>query len=195
MDEASRIEIGQQSQVPVKEVEAIERSRNEMILTRDEIKEYVESPLVDACERFWDLNVRTLSSSANSKDVGSKASIIIDYDSLSERNKQTAKESGELLEKYDGRPAVNILIPVNEATTVDEIKGRASKIVSRFEKQKAIWIPSYSLQEMRGIYGIDPDDKEYGVNWFAGGNFYYDPKGEKFYLSEEHFKKATEEVK
>lgn len=194
MDETGGIEAGQQTHTSITEIKPIERNRNEMIKTRDEIREYVEPPLVDACERFWDMNVRTLSSSANSKDVGYQAYIIVDFNSLSEENKQIAQESGKLLENYDGRPAVDIEIPVNETTTAEEIKAKADAIAEKFKKQKATWIPSYTLQDVRKWYGIEPEDDKYGIEDFKEEGFYYDPEGKKFYLSEEHFQKASEEV-
>ena len=194
MDEPGAKEIGQQIQTPITEVKAIERSRNSMITTREEIREYVETPLVDACERFWDLNVQTLSSSANAKDVDRKAYIIIDYGSLSDANKKIADESGEKVDNYDGRPAVDIVIPVTKETTAEEIKQKTSEIADRFQKQKATWVPSYSLQEMRQIYAYDPNDEEYGVEGFVREGYFYDAEGKRFYLSGEHFRKTKEEI-
>lgn len=194
MDEVGDIETRQQVQTPIKEIKPIQRNRNQIIETKDDIKEYVESPLVEACEHFWDVNVKTLSSSANTKDVGHEACIIIDYNSLSEENKQIAKESGKFLEDYDSRPAVDIRIPISETTTAEEIKTKACEIAGRFKKQKATWIPSYTLQEVRLKYGIEPEDNRYGVGDFKEEGFYYDSEGKKFYLSEEHFQKAKEEV-
>lgn len=192
MSEDGGVETGKIVQTPIREVKAIERNRNEMIISRAEIKEYVEPPLVKACERLWDLNVRTLSSTANAKDVGRTAGIIIDYNSLSERNKIFAKENCELIEDYDGRPAVNIIIPVEEATTSEDLEGKSLEIVSKFQKQKATWIPSFSIQQIRQVYAIEPDDEKYGVDAFIEEGYYYDQEGKKFYLSEEHYKKAIE---
>lgn len=196
MDENDSLDFINHTQTPLREVDPIEQNRNEMIKNRAEIKSYVESPLVDACEDLWDKNVRTLSSSANSKDIGYEAYVIKDYDSLSDENKDFAREEGEFIENYDGSPAVKIKIPVTEETTTEAIKDNFASVASKFKKQKAVWIPSYTLGEMRKVYGIDPEDEKYGVAAFTeGGNFYYDPQGKKFYLSEEHFHKAKEEVK
>lgn len=192
MDEAAGIEVDQQTQTSITEIKPIERNRNEMIKTRGEIREYVESPLVDACERFWDMGVRTLSSSANFKDIGHQAYIIVDFSSLSGENKQIARESGRLLEDYDGRLAIDIEIPVSETTTAEEIKAKVDKIAERFKKQKATWIPSYTLQDVRKSYGIESEDDKYGVDDFKEEGFYYDPEGKRFYLSKEHFQKASE---
>ncbi len=179
---------------PIAEIKAIGESRGQMIKTRDEIIKLVEPPLVPACEHFWDLNIRTLESSANANDVGSYAGIAIDYDSLSDENKRIARESADLLEDYDGKPAINFKIPVTNETTLEEIKQRASAFAEGFKKQKASWIPSYSLGQMREIYDSDPDDNEFGPEAFVKEGWYYDIKNQKFYLSEEHFKKVNEEL-
>lgn len=181
----------------IAEVKAIGEGRGQMIKTRDEIVKYVESPLVSACEHFWDLNVRTLESSANAKDVGRGAEIVIDYDTLSDENKKIAKEYAEPLSDYEGdvgRSAVSFKIPITNETTLEEVKTRASAFAERFKKQRASWIPSYSLGEMREIYASDPNDSEYGHEAFTKAGWYYDSEGKRFYLSEEHFKKANEEI-
>lgn len=177
---------------PIAEIEAIEESRGHMIRTRDEICKYVEPPLVPACEHFWDLNIRTLSSSANAKDIGRKAFILIDYNSLSDENKKIAEESADLLENYDGRPAIDFKIPITNETTLEQVKEQALVFAGRFKKQKASWIPSYALQQMREIYGGDPDDSKFGPEAFIeDGIWYYDSESKKFYLSEEHLKKRA----
>lgn len=190
MNESHNPEINPHIQTPLARIEPIEKGRNAMFRNRDEIKEYVEPPLVDACENFWDLNVRTLNSSANSKDIGHQAYIIIDYNSLSEDNKKIALESGVLDENYDGRPVVNIGIPVNESTVAEEIKTKAIEISRKFQKQKATWIPSWTLQDMKQWYGIEPEDDRFGIDAFREEGFYYDSESNKFYASEEHSQKA-----
>jgi len=194
MEDNSTIETNQHTQTPILEIKAIQQSRNEMIRTKEKIREFVEPPLVNACEHLWDLNVRTLSSSANAKDIDYEAYVIIDFDTLSEQNKITAQEEGKLLDDYDGKPAVIMEIPVTQQTTAEELKEKFSAKADRFEKQRATWIPSFSLQEIKHVYFIDPDDEQYGINNFVEDGLYYDPEGKRFYLSEEHFQKATEEI-
>ncbi len=188
-------EVQLKTAAPIAEVKAIEESRSQMFKTRGEISKYVELPLVSACEHFWDLNIRTMASSANAKDVGREAYILIDYDSLSDENKKIAEESADLLENYDGRSAVDFKVPITDETTLEQLKQQASAFAERFKKQRAGWIPSYSLQQMREIYSGDPNDSEFGPEAFTEEGWYYDSESQKFYLSEEHFKKANEVVK
>ena len=55
-------------QEKLEKVQPIEESAGQKI-TRENIREFVEAPLVEACEIFYDKNIRTLSSSANRKDI------------------------------------------------------------------------------------------------------------------------------
>lgn len=178
--------------IPIAEIKAIEETRNQMFKARDEIAKHVELPLVPACEHFWDLNVATLASSANVKDVNSEAYVLIDYDSLSDENKKIAKESAEFVENYDGRHAINFKIPITNETTLEQVRQSANAFAERFKKQRASWIPNYSLQQMREIYSGDPNDTKFGAEAFVKDGWYYDSEGQRFYLSEEHSKKANE---
>ena len=194
MDETAGSETEVKTQTLISEVKPIEQNRNLMLTERGEVRAYVEPPLVKACERYWDMNVRTLSSSANTKDVNYGAHVILDYDSLSEVNKKVAEEEGELLKDYDGRPAINLEIPIDEKTTAKEIERQSYASASRFQKQKATWIMSMTLGEIRQMYGIDPEDDEFGVDGFKEEGYYYDQETRKFYLSKELYHKAVEEV-
>ena len=137
------------------EVPAIQKSRNQMIITRDQIKDLVEQPLLVACEDMWDENVRTLSTSANKKDIKvGEAYIIIDFDSLSEENKKAAQQLAEPID-YDGMKAVKITIPVSETTTIDEISQKASEIAGTFKKQPATWVPKYKLNELKKFMALN----------------------------------------
>ncbi len=63
-------EIPIKTTMPIAEIKAIKETRGQMFKTRDEIAKHVEPPLVPVCERFWDLNIKTEESSANSENVG-----------------------------------------------------------------------------------------------------------------------------
>lgn len=187
-------EIPIKTTIPISEIKAIKETRGQMFKTRDEIAKHVEPPLVLACEHFWDLNIRTMESSANSENVGGDAGIVIDYDSLSDENKKIAKESAEILENYDGKPAAHFKIPITNETTLEQVEQQVSAFAERFQKQKTSWIPSYSLQEMRKMYDIGLDEVEYGPEAFAKEGWHYDDKNQRFYLSEEHCRKVNEKV-
>jgi len=172
---------------------AIQESRNQMITTRDQIISFVEQPLLGACEDMWDKNVRTLSTSANQKDIEvGEAYIIIDFDSLSEENKKAAQQLAEPID-YDGMKAIKIPISVSETTTTDEISRKAAEIAGTFKRQPATWIPKYRLEYLKKAYGIAPEETDYDDPSVWEG-YYYDPKEKVFYMSEEHYKKANEEI-
>ena len=178
----------------ISEVEPIEESTNRMIVTKAQIKKLVERPLVPACEIFWDKNVETLSSSANRKNIDRTAFIVLNFDSMSAENQAIAKEFSDPIE-HDGMRTVNIEIPIKgESVTVEEIERKAVEIAEKFKKQKMTWAPRYTIEQLREIYTIDPDDESFGVDGFVKEGYYYDEDSKLFYLSEEHFKKATEEI-
>ena len=175
------------------EVPAIEESRNQMIIRRDQIKDFVEQPLLNAGQDMWDKNVRTLSASANKKDIEvGEAYIIIDFNSLSEENKQVAQQLAEPID-YDGIRAVKVPIPVCFTTTTEHISQRAAEIADTFKKQPANWIPKYTLEYLKKAYCIAPEETDYDDPG-AWEGYYYDPREKVFYMSEEHCKKANEEI-
>lgn len=171
------------------EIKPIEESRNTTVRTREQLRVLVESPLLSACEELYDKNIRTLSTSANEKDIQyGTAHLIIDFDSLSEENKKIGEQVGEI-HRADEMNQLVIKIPVTENSSADEIKEFADSVAHKFEKQAMTWAPSYTLEQMRQIYGIDPNDETYGVEAFAD-QFYYDQEKKLFYHSEEHAQKS-----
>lgn len=172
------------------DVPAIEESRNQMITNRSELSQLIEKPLLKACEEFYDKNIRTLSTSANKKDMkAGEVYIILDFSSLSKENKKIALQFSSPI-KYDEFQAVKIIIPIKENTTPDEIAKEAERIAGIFQIQSANWIPKYTLDDLKNIYGIPKDETKYddpGI-W---EELYYDPNEKIFYMSEEHFKKST----
>lgn len=98
-----------------------------------------------------------------------------------------------ILLDYDGMRAIKILIPVSETTTTEEISREASEIASKFQKQSATWIPKYTLALLKEAYGIGLEETEYD-DPSVWEEYYYDTEAKVFYLSEEHYKKATKEI-
>ncbi|MFA6253559.1 MAG: hypothetical protein WC687_04840 [Patescibacteria group bacterium] len=173
-------------------IEPIQESRNVMVRTREELTALVEAPLLQACASLYDKNIRTLSSSANKGDIeGGAAHIIIDFDSLSETNKEIAKGLGELL-TYDSEQAIKIEIPISPTTSPAEIEQAAQAIADKFQEQPILWAPTYSLEDLKKIYGIAAEDRNFDdpKSWEESG-YFYDQNNNIFYLSEEHYKKAT----
>ena len=160
----------------IKDVAPIEEPRNISIKGRTEISRYVEAPLLTACEELWDKGIRTLSSSANQKDMQTgHGYIIIDFDNLSPENKEIASSFAQPME-YDEMQAVKIEIPLSEDP--DAIKKAAEAIAHRFQTQPSRWIKGLTLDEIKNTYGVPLDDPDYDSESFIGsaeeGLWYYD---------------------
>lgn len=92
--------------------------------SKEELKTLVEAPLLEACQILYNKNIKTLFSSANKKDLSiGKVYITIDYNSLSLKNQEIARNLGEIHMSHGGTPvpAINLSIPVSEKTTVGQI--------------------------------------------------------------------------
>lgn len=185
--------------ITIAETPAIEATRNQVIRSRESIKDIVEGPLVSACEEFYDKNIRTLGTTANAKDIEmGYGTIILDYDHLSADNKIIAQKFAEP-EEYDEMQAVIIKIPITPSSTFEDIAREANHIAEAFKPQAATWIEEQTLtfEQMKAFYGItdqypdlkpqdliDPEDKNV---------WYYDTQTELFYPGEELFRKVAQE--
>ena len=179
----------------IKDIEPIEQGIVDF-QNRSEIKEHVESPLVSACEHFWDLNIKTLMSSANRNDIGNiYAYIDLDYNSLSKENKMIASQFGDIFNMHGPKKtdAVKInILEITPKTTSEQVEEKSKEIASLFKKQKALWVESFTIQEMREKIAMsDPDDESITIDWFS--DYYYDTISKKFFNSEELFKKTIEQ--
>lgn len=192
------------------EVLPIQKTFGLQILNKENIKDFVEKPLVEACEIFWDKNIKTLESSANFQNIQNEGYIGLDFNSLSEENKEVARKYGEPHQLYVNNPdilCIRIPIPVNESDTVDIVSDRAKEIASGFNKQKASWISGISLEEHLQKFEANfgkkyPDmvikEKERLTQTGAWeeeckrlGN-YFDTETQMAFPSEEYFKKWKE---
>lgn len=169
----------------ISEVEPIEKSAGSLIFNREQIREIVESPLVSACEEFYDKNIQTVSVSANKKDTEQNfANITLDYKSLSEDNKKIAEGFGEI--SNWGKDIVTIKLPVEKDSTFEDIKNYADSIAHKFLKQKMTWAPRYTLEQLNK-YNKEPLDIEY---FQKNTGLFYDKDEKVFYQNKEHYKKA-----
>lgn len=121
---------------PLSEIEPIEEGG----LTpqnREDLKMWVEAPLLDACQQFYDKGIKTVFSSANKTDINRYAYIALDFDSLSPRNQEIALRLGEEGKIHGSKPrkGIYLKIPVNNKTTVGDIKKAALEMVQQFEQQ------------------------------------------------------------
>lgn len=185
----------QPHRLEMKSVLAIEKSGGTMFRTRTQIREFVELPLVEACEELWDRNILTVNSSANSRDVEiGYAYIGLDRESLSPENKKVAEQYGQ--DTSDDDRAVYIHISIGEGDTDEDVRRKSLKIVKAFKKQPMTWAPTSTLGDLKTrVAKISADSPRLNdpKEWQEAG-YYYDKESDLFYLSEEHFKKATEKI-
>lgn len=192
-------EIPAQNDVPIQEIKAIPESRNQVISTREQIPSLVEKPLVASCQRLYDNNLETLASSANAKDVKEGGYIFIDMDSMSDHNRKVAKQlaaagQATIHDDYDKRNVVRLKIPISESSTVAEIELGANVLVDGFQKQKMLWAPTYTMQDMADIYRSDEVLSMNPEELAEETGFYYSPEDKVFYMSREHYDKTHEEI-
>lgn len=184
---------GEKDSFYISQVEKIKNTYGCPVINKKDLKNIVEAPLVSACEELYDKNIKTVSSSANKDCIEDEAYIIIDFDSLSERNKKKALGLGEKINDTKGEANVKISIPITESSTFSEVEQKFNEIASQFEKQPMVWADIRTLDEVKKIFRIEEDDTECKPEDFESAGYYYDKNSGLFYLSKEHFEKATEE--
>lgn len=179
-----------EAEVALSDIDPVEHSFDN-ILRREDIKTLVEVPLQRACEILYDKNIKTLSSSANKKDVKTGAYIELDFDSLSPENKKIALSTGQVFER-DGGSLVHISIPVDENTTVQSLQTISEELAEKFEKQPLSWAPADTLAEAREMYASPNASIEELTQEFEEIGGYYDAETGIFYASKEHYDKIKE---
>ncbi len=186
---------------------------NVALQRRENIKRIVELPLVEACELFWDKNIQTVVSSANKENIQSGHGwILLDWESLSDENKQIAQSQNGCVRKAHGGSETlfyDLEIPMSKDMLVKDISKNATELANKFQKQKLIWASGTTLEDriaqierMRQfpIYkNVDPKDwdrqitelKQPGV-FESECKGYFDAKTQACWDSEELFKKSLE---
>ncbi len=176
-------------------VDPIEEEAGIIFKHRDDIGKFVEAPLLPAVLELFDKNIRTLSSSANHKDLlMGEVGFEIDFNSLSLGNRITAVQLGEIV-VFAGKPAVSIKIPVNQDTPIDQIESMAREITQAFTIQPLRW-GVYTREEMLWRNFANPSEVSSLSNEEILASlssrvqeYYYDPVTELFFESKELFDK------
>jgi len=193
-----------------------------IIATKEQLKTVVEAPLLAACEALYDKNIRTLASSANRKNIqNGEASILVDFDSLSEENKIIARKISEPEQASGhggGGKTFVIAIPVSASSTVAEISKAALTIAQAFKWQPATWITKKKIEnftdtmdQLKETFCLEsPEyDDPHAKVWQRLGyvydpekqvflaqddlqRYFYDPETESYYHSEELCQKAKQ---
>lgn len=123
--------------IRLSDVPFIFSSSGSLIPSRDRIPEYVEFPLVAACQLLFDLNIQTIESHANLKSNWGNGTpyILIDYENLSDENKRVAEMVGEVSGVSPWRTCF-LPIPCEDLDTlVETLSQRALEIVRKFQQQ------------------------------------------------------------
>lgn len=177
------------------EIGPIEEGAGIIFRHRDDIGKFVETPLLPVALELFDKNIRTLSSSANHKDLlMGEVGFEIDFNSLSLENRITVVHLGKAV-VFAGNPAVSIKIPVNQDTPIDQIEIMAKEVTQALILQPLRW-GVYTREEMLWRNFANPDEvsslsnEEIVASLNSGVlEYYYDPVTELFFESEELFDK------
>lgn len=160
---------------------------------------HVEPPLVPACEHLYDLRIRSVMSSANAKDIGSEAHIILDYDTMSLENQAVADamEAEGVAEKYGSDVRLNI--PVTVETSVREVSDAMLRLTRRFSKQPLLWSSILTkrevLERITNTEWAQEDIDACNPRQLATeSSLYWVAEQELFYESEDHYRKIQEDL-
>lgn len=140
----------QESIKTIGEVQMVGRPRGEIITSRKDIPNIVEEPLVAAVETLFDKGITTIDSNANVEGGRhNEAWIHIDFLSLSDQNKQIARELEEepppglevsIFETVfpDGEEyaLLHLIMPITADTPVGEVEAKFREIAEGFKPQQ-----------------------------------------------------------
>lgn len=137
----------------------------------DRLEELVESPVLPACISLREKGITTTLSGANKRDLERNIGgwITISYPDLSPKNRIVADEliaqgDARKLEE-NGEIALMVSVPAlhGEDTTIAEVQEAMLTLTEKFESQPPIGNGVYTVEALRYEFGIDPNDKRYGV--------------------------------
>ena len=125
----------------VKDVEEKRLSGIGHVFTRDQFKDYIEIPCLKACLYFYDLNIRTTYANCNKDDT--EVYLNFDFNSLSDENKQIARDLSKLkiiklnenIDKIDGC-SINFIANLDDDVNV--ISNKLLTIAKKFKLQDVI---------------------------------------------------------
>jgi hypothetical protein len=182
---------------PLAEIPPIQHTQGELITSMNDIERFVESPAVPACQDLFNKNIRTVSASANAKDVNACAYIDVDASSLSEENRAIAARIGRAI-SYRGNRDQDASLPVDayklsaEVTSNDTEESIAAKLfglAAEFQQQPLTWLQTFTMEQMKKVYGYKPHESP-APQLFT--DFYYDAVSGTFFPSEELFRKSQQ---
>jgi hypothetical protein len=187
---------------PIRNIQPIQLSQGQEVRQMADLERFVEGPALPACQDLYDKNIKTISASANQKDANGLAYIDVDYDTLSDENKRIAAENGEIMTYMIGEAAqpiedqpkaVKLAVPVTPEDTEETVASKLFELSERLQPQDLRWAPTYSLADLKKVYGYDSEEPV-NLEDFVGEGYYYDPNSKLFHLSEELFRKSQETI-
>ena len=113
---------------------------------KDEIKKYVEMPLLKTCEMLFDLNIQTQTSSCNKHD--SRASFALNFETLNAVNKKIAEKLAKkdpevcVINEHDWyvkNKTFSVTIKVADFDSIEGLSAAFEKIAGQFKKQERTW--------------------------------------------------------
>lgn len=132
----------------VKDVPAFHQGTHIPIKTKEDLKEIVEEPCLKACQQLFEKNIETIDSGCNGENCSDCAYIIINYDTLDEKNKRIAdnmvqKGTVEFLPKSDicVRNYFNqifIKVPTSPEELVSRVEAKLQNVIQDFVPQRRI---------------------------------------------------------
>lgn len=165
------------------------------IHNKSQLKEIVELPILAVCEGLWDKNIKTCLSSANKTNIGNVAQIVIDYDTLSDQNKEISERIGEKGTVHGTRVTncIYLNLPISQDIEISFIAQHFMNLISQFKKQPLLWgyynCDEY-LQMITGNQTIKFENEDAKRETAIGYELYYDVENDRFYLSEELYQKS-----
>lgn len=141
---------------------------------RDVISLYADEPCVEACQLLYDLNIQTFTSGGHvdgKENEEGIAFIGIIYKSLSEENKQIAKqmiERGIIGEFSNNRGeghdlTIFLKVPINSNSLVGEVSDKLLQLASLFQQQDVLY-GMQTIEEIQTELFTKIDDETYRDN-------------------------------
>ena len=142
---------------------------------RDAISLYADEPCVEACQLLYDLNIKTYTSSGHvdgKENANGEAYIGINYDSLSERNKEIANDliSQGIIDSIGDNSArgngltISLSIPIKSDSLVGDVSDKLVQLASLFQPQDVLY-GRRTIDEIKSSIFTILDGGNYRNNW------------------------------
>lgn len=172
--------------------------------SREDLVNFVEEPLLLACQLLYDKNVQTYMSSANKDSVhAGLVEFSINYDALSDRNKKVAENliregAAELLPAISVNPSrLQIEIAVNSETSWGEIEDASAKVAERFAPQRLMpegYSPDFLMGYLEATIEEDIPGDTVTPEYFERHGYFYEPETGLFFKGQSDRDRALQAI-